>query len=93
MQSVRRTFITPFDRSDIQDLIQSMDDAIDQMLQTVKTISMFEVREFDPLMRGIAEPRGAKQPGHRWRAVPLLREIKAPASEINAYAEAMIELD
>ena len=31
ISTVRRTFITPFDRSDIQELIQSMDDAIDQM--------------------------------------------------------------
>ena len=34
MQSVRRTFITPFDRSDIQQLISSLDDAIDQMQKT-----------------------------------------------------------
>src|SRR5262245_61914310 len=36
MQLVRRTFITPFDRSDIIDLITSMDDAIDQMHKTAK---------------------------------------------------------
>ena len=35
--AVRRTFITPFDRPDIQDLITSMDDAIDQMNKTAKT--------------------------------------------------------
>ena len=35
--AVRRTFITPFDRTDIQDLITSMDDAIDQMNKTAKT--------------------------------------------------------
>lgn len=35
--AVRRTFITPFDRTDIQDLISSMDDAIDQMNKTAKT--------------------------------------------------------
>jgi uncharacterized protein len=29
--TVRRTFISPFDRTDIQDLITSMDDAIDQI--------------------------------------------------------------
>ncbi|TIU19237.1 MAG: DUF47 family protein, partial [Mesorhizobium sp.] len=29
--AVRRSFITPFDRGDIKDLIQSMDDAIDTM--------------------------------------------------------------
>lgn len=36
--AVRRSFITPFDRGDIKDLIQSMDDAIDMMHKTVKTI-------------------------------------------------------
>ena len=40
--AVRRTFITPFDRSDITDLIKSMDDAIDQMQKTAKTITLFE---------------------------------------------------
>lgn len=32
--AVRRTFITPFERPDIQDLITSLDDAIDQMNKT-----------------------------------------------------------
>ena len=36
---MRRSFITPFDRGDIKDLITSMDDAIDQMRKTVKTIT------------------------------------------------------
>jgi Protein of unknown function DUF47/Phosphate transporter family len=34
--AVRRTFITPFDRGDIRDLITVMDDTIDQMHQTAK---------------------------------------------------------
>src|SRR6201992_4536353 len=34
LTAVRRTFITPFDRGDIQELITAMDDAIDQMQQT-----------------------------------------------------------
>ena len=38
--AVRRTFITPFDRSDIQGLVASMDDAIDQMKQTSKGIRL-----------------------------------------------------
>jgi predicted phosphate transport protein (TIGR00153 family) len=48
MQAVRKSFVTPFDRGDIKDLIQSLDDAIDRM---VKTVTLFEQREFDPLMR------------------------------------------
>lgn len=92
MQSVRRTFITPFDRSDIQELIQSMDDAIDQMHQTVKTITLFEVREFDPLMRDMAG-LAVDAASLTVKAVPLLREIAAHAGEINAYAIAMTELE
>lgn len=40
--AVRRSFITPFDRGDFKDLIRSMDDAIDMMHKTVKTIRLFE---------------------------------------------------
>lgn len=39
--AVRRSFITPFDRGDMKDLIQSMDDAIDMMHKTVKTLRHF----------------------------------------------------
>lgn len=48
--AVRRTFITPFDRSDIRDLITAMDDTIDQMHQTAKATVLYEVKEFDPTM-------------------------------------------
>ena len=39
---MRRSFITPFDRGDIKDLIGSMDDSIDQMQKTAKAITLFE---------------------------------------------------
>ncbi|HJV42228.1 DUF47 domain-containing protein [Caulobacter sp.] len=54
MVAVRRSFITPFDRSDIQDLTTSLDDAIDQMRKTAKVVSLFEVRTFEPQMRQMA---------------------------------------
>ena len=92
MQSVRRTFITPFDRSDIQELIQSMDDAIDQMHQTVKTIGRFEVRQFDPPMQQIAA-LAVEAAALTGKAVPLLREIGVNAAAINAYAEAVTQLE
>jgi len=53
--AVRRSFITPFDRGDIKDLITSMDDAIDQMQQTAKTIMLFEQRSFTPQQREMAD--------------------------------------
>src|SRR5688572_10050012 len=55
LTAVRRTFITPFDRTDIQDLIGSLDDAIDQMNKTAKTITLFEVSTFEPQMQEMGE--------------------------------------
>ena len=52
MLAVRKSFITPFDRGDIKDLIQSMDDAIDMMHKTVKTITLFEQKELRPAHAG-----------------------------------------
>ena len=51
MMAIRRSFITPFDRGDIKNLIAAMDDAIDQMQQTAKTVRLFEVKEFDQPMQ------------------------------------------
>src|SRR5678815_2081051 len=53
--TVRRTFITPFDRSDIKDLITSMDNAIDQMQKTAKGVMLFDQREFTSCMREMGD--------------------------------------
>lgn len=53
LTAVRRSFITPFDRIDIKNLIAAMDDSIDQMQQTAKAVMLFEVRQFEPPMREI----------------------------------------
>jgi uncharacterized protein len=53
--AVRRTFITPFDRSAIRGLITSMDNGIDQMQKTAKSIILFDVQTFDPEMKEIAD--------------------------------------
>ncbi len=86
MRAVRRSFITPFDRSDIQDLIQSMDDAIDMMNKTVKTVRRFETTEFDPLMR---EMGGTIVDAARLvaKAVPLLAKANANAQQLATIAE------
>src|ERR1700735_3382976 len=74
LTAVRRTFITPFDRVDIKNLITSMDDAIDQMQQTAKAVVLFEVREFDQPVRemGTLLVECANLVG---RALPLMQSI------------------
>jgi uncharacterized protein len=90
--AVRRAFITPFDRTDIQDFISSMDDAIDQMNKTAKTIVLFEVRSFEPQMRQMAEViLEAAKLVHG--AVPLLRSISANAGRLNAITARIVSVE
>jgi predicted phosphate transport protein (TIGR00153 family) len=86
MLAVRRSFITPFDRGDIKDLIQSMDDAIDMMRKTVKTVTLFEQASFDPLMQemGAVIVDAAKLTAE---AVPLLQRASANARRLNELTE------
>ena len=90
--AVRRTFITPFDRTDIQDLITSLDDAIDQMNKTAKNITLFEVREFEPQMQQMGESilQAAKLV---LKAMPLLRSIGKNAGELQAITEEIIRIE
>src|SRR5438128_1501959 len=53
--AVRRTFITPFDRGNIRDLITSMDNAIDQMQKTAKSVMIFDLRSFTPQMQAMGD--------------------------------------
>jgi predicted phosphate transport protein (TIGR00153 family) len=90
--AVRRTFITPFDRTDIQDLITSMDDAIDQMNKTAKTIVTFEVRSFEPCMQQMSEII-VQSAQLILEAVPLLSSIGTNAAHLNALTTKLINVE
>jgi predicted phosphate transport protein (TIGR00153 family) len=90
--AVRRTFITPFDRADIRDLIGSMDDAIDQMHKTAKAITLFEQRSFAPDMVTLGEVI-VKTADLTAEAVPLLRAMRANAQRLNALTEQVTRLE
>jgi len=92
LTAVRRTFITPFDRSDISNLITRMDDAIDQMQQTAKAVLLFEVREFEPTMRemGTLLVECAQL---IVRALPLLQAIGANVSLLTQITEEVTKLE
>ncbi len=90
--AVRRSFITPFDRGDIRDLIQSMDDAIDMMHKTVKTIRLFEQSSFDPLMREMGA-EVVKAANLVATAIPLLDKVSANAQRLSAIAEEVTQIE
>ena len=92
LTAVRRSFITPFDRVDIKNLITSMDDAIDQMEQTAKAVMLFEVEEFEPPMREMGQII-ADCAGLVVRALPLLKSIGHNVSTITAITEELTKLE
>jgi predicted phosphate transport protein (TIGR00153 family) len=90
--TVRRTFITPFDRGDIKDLITSMDNAIDQMQKTAKGVMLFDQRTFTPSMRQMGD--AIVQCARLVReAMPLLKSINTQATRLSAITEEISALE
>jgi predicted phosphate transport protein (TIGR00153 family) len=92
MTALRKTFITPLDRGDIKDLITSMDDSIDQMNQTAKVITLFELRSFEEHMQEMGDI--IVQAGQlMMEAVPLLSSLGRHSARLNSLTEQMIRLE
>jgi predicted phosphate transport protein (TIGR00153 family) len=90
--ALRRSFITPFDRSDIHGLINDMDDAVDQMRQTVKAINLFDVVSFEPGMSRIGDLI-VETAQIALEAMPLLRAMNANSAKLNAASETIVRLE
>ena len=90
--AVRRTFITPFDRGDIQDLMTSMDNTIDQMQKTAKAVMLFNIRSFTPQMKEMGDAI-VKCAVLVEEAVPLLRAISTHATRISSLTEQITQIE
>lgn len=91
-QALRRSFVTPFDRADIADLIQAMDDSIDEMNKVVKAVTLYEITTFDPIMRemGVTIVEAARLTAE---AVPLMSEIGQNAQRLGELTEQIIAIE
>jgi len=89
---VRRTFITPFDRSDIKDLINTLDDTIDQMQKTAKAVMLFEVTRLEAQMAWMGD-RIVKAAKLTVEAVSLLNALRENATRLNGITEEMVQLE
>ncbi|ANY83535.1 nuclease PIN (plasmid) [Microvirga ossetica] len=92
LTAIRRSFITPFDRGDIKDLITSMDDAIDQMRKTVKSVALFKVTRFEPEMVLMADciVQGAQIVQE---VIPMLRSVGTNAGRISTLSERITQIE
>src|SRR5262245_12317650 len=90
--AVRRTFITPFDRGGVKDLITSMDNTIDQMLKTAKTIMLFDQRTFTSQQKEMAD--AIVQSANLMReAMPLLSSMNTNAARLNEISEQISKIE
>jgi len=92
LMAVRRSFITPFDRGDIKNLITAMDNAIDQMQKTAKTILLFDQRTFVPQQRQMGDEI-VKAAALVREAIPLLSSINSNAGRISSVSEQISEIE
>ena len=92
LHSVRRTFLTPFDRSAITSLITTMDDAIDEMQQVAGAVDLYDVAEFEPEMRDMAAiiVDAARLTAE---AVPLLRRIADNGHRLHELTERLVRME
>ncbi|HKR92699.1 DUF47 family protein [Novosphingobium sp.] len=92
LQTVRRTFLTPFDRSSITSLITAMDDAIDEMHQTAGAADLYDVVDFEPEMRDMA---AIIVDAARLTAeiMPLLRKVADNGHRLHELTERLVRME
>lgn len=90
--AVRRSFITPFDRSAITALASAMDDSLDEMWQTAKAITLYEVESFEPQLLEMSQ-LGAEAARLVREGVPLLKHVGRNAHRLHQITEAIVHLE
>ena len=92
LDSVRRTFLTPFDRGAITGLIGAMDDSIDEMLSAARAIDLYELKQLSPEMKEMVRLIGeaAKVTND---AVPLLRNVSRNGKRLHELTGKVVTLE
>ncbi len=92
MEAIRKSFITPFDRGDIKNLITDMDDAVDQMNKTAKAIMLYDVKAFEPNMKVMAD-EALKLSALLAEALPLMRNVGTHSERLHFLTQQMIQIE
>ena len=89
--AIHRSFVTPFDRSQILDLITALDDTIDLMKDTGRRMVRYGI-DFTPEMQGMAECAVQASTAIR-DAMPLLGAIDGNAERLSAMSVAVRRIE
>ncbi|HEX8215287.1 MAG TPA: DUF47 family protein [Allosphingosinicella sp.] len=92
LTTVRRTFLTPFDRGAITSLIAAMDDAIDEMQAAAAAIDLYEVTEFEQEMKDMAAiiVDAARLTAE---AMPLLRDVERNGGRLHELTSRLVRIE
>jgi predicted phosphate transport protein (TIGR00153 family) len=92
LRSVRRTFLTPFDRGAITSLIVAMDDAIDEMQSAARAIDLYDLQHLqDEMKQMVAVTR--ESAAITVEVMPLLRDITRNGARIHELTERLVQLE
>lgn len=92
LYTVRRTFLTPFDRSAITSLIGAMDDTIDEMQAAASAIELYGIVGFEPEMQQMAD-KIVEAVRLINDALPLLRDIERKGAALHQMTERIVKLE
>jgi predicted phosphate transport protein (TIGR00153 family) len=92
LQTVRKTFLTPFDRGAITSLIGAMDDTVDEMQSTATAIDLYEVDMIAEEMKAMGAII-AEQAKATAEAIPLLRDLGKNAVRLHVLTERLVRLE
>jgi len=89
---VRRTFLTPFDRSAITSLVSAIDNAIDEMEAAAKAVDLYELTDFSQEMKDMAaiivdSTRVLAE------AMPLLRDVVRNAKRLHELTARLVRME
>ena len=92
LKTVRKTFLTPFDRGAITSLIGAMDDTVDEMHAAASAIGLYEVKEFAPEMVDMAAiiVDAARL---TCEAMPLMRDVARNGERLHELTERLVRME
>jgi predicted phosphate transport protein (TIGR00153 family) len=92
LTTVRRTFLTPFDRGAITSLIGAMDDAVDEMHAAANAVELYDLTEFEPEMKEMVAliVDAARLTSE---AMPLLRDVARNHAALHLLTERLVRLE
>jgi len=90
--TVRKTFLTPFDRGAITSLIGALDDTVDEMQSAAHAIDLYQFSDFTPQMRDMAAI-AVDAARLTAEALPLLRDVARNGPRLHELTERLVRIE